>query len=125
MHSFTDAQYDELLQHCKEEGLFLVVSNPCFELWLLLHYSDQSEYDLEIIQTNKKIGKRTQTELYLKDKLGGSYNKARPKFALKHLDRIETAIKNASLYPTSVKVLKNAVGSNVGILLEFLQGKKD
>jgi len=123
MHSFQELQYDELLQKSKEEGFFLAISNPCFELWLLLHYSDLSEYDLQTIRTNRKIGNRTQTEQFLMEKLGGSYNKTRLKFSIRFLDRIETAIKNASKHTTSLDSLKHAIGSNVGILLELLQGK--
>ena len=123
-HSFQDYQYEELLQKCKEEGFFLAISNPCFELWLLLHYSDLSEYDLETILINKKIGRRTQTELFLMDKLGGSYSKTRLRFSSQFLNRIEAAIENASRYTTSVDSLKNTIGSNVGVLLEFLQGKE-
>lgn len=124
MHSFKDYQYDLLLSKCKEEGFFLAISNPCFELWLLMHYSDLSAYNLDTILTNKKIGHRTQTEIFLMDKLGGSYNKSRLKFSIQFLDRIEVAIENASKHTTSLVSLKNSIGTNVGGLIEYLQKKE-
>lgn len=47
--------------HCfKNENLRFCLSNPCFELWLLLHLEDISTYtekELESLATNKKISK--------------------------------------------------------------------
>lgn len=33
-------QYDEALQECRESGVGIARSNPCFEVWLILHYCD-------------------------------------------------------------------------------------
>ena len=30
----------QVLQHCKQKGYQVAISNPCFELWLLLHFED-------------------------------------------------------------------------------------
>jgi hypothetical protein len=34
----------EAVQQAKDNGIELVVSNPCVELWLLLHFTDQSAF---------------------------------------------------------------------------------
>lgn len=30
----------QVLRHCNQAGYYVALSNPCFELWLLLHFSD-------------------------------------------------------------------------------------
>ncbi len=75
-HSFSDSQYDELLEHEREGELKLYVSNPCFEFWLLLHFSDCKHLDQNMLIENAKgDNKRTLTENLLRDYLDGSYNK--------------------------------------------------
>ena len=32
--------FHEVLNHCQREGYRVALSNPCFELWLLLHFAD-------------------------------------------------------------------------------------
>ena len=34
------ANLRQVLQHCKQKGYQVAISNPCFELWLLLHYKN-------------------------------------------------------------------------------------
>jgi len=36
--NFKANQYDALLAACDKKGFSLHVSNPCFEIWLLMHY---------------------------------------------------------------------------------------
>jgi len=31
-------------QQARDNGIYLAISNPCFELWLLLHFSDQTAH---------------------------------------------------------------------------------
>ncbi|AEV29480.1 hypothetical protein SpiGrapes_1677 [Sphaerochaeta pleomorpha str. Grapes] len=121
LHSFIEPQYDELAKNCTDERILLCIANPCFELWLLMHYSDLTEYDQTILLENKKSGDRTQTELYLKDKLGGSYSKIRLQFNQRYKDRISTALVNAKKYATSIQELKGTIGTNGGFLVEELQ----
>lgn len=116
--SFSDSQYDKLVEAEENNEIKFIVSNPCFEFWLLLHYCDASEYDPNIIFENEKVGNRTQTELYLKEKLGGSYNKSRIQFNKNFRDKVKTAIINSKKYATESKQLKNKIGTKVGILIE-------
>jgi len=37
--SFTEEQCEYVCKKCKENNFELIVSNPCFELWLLLHFN--------------------------------------------------------------------------------------
>ena len=37
-------QLDAALEKAKQEDIMLAISNPCFELWLLLHFCDQHAF---------------------------------------------------------------------------------
>ena len=37
----THPNVTEAKQQARDNGIFLAVSNPCFELWILLHFQDQ------------------------------------------------------------------------------------
>ena len=51
--------FDKLVDDCKKENnFFLAMSNPCFEIWLILHLKDINEFDEEekrMIMANKRI----------------------------------------------------------------------
>lgn len=118
--SFKEFQFDAMLTLCKEAGFNLCITNPCFELWLLMHYSDLSEYDEKVLLENKKNGSRTQVERYLMDHLGGRYNKSRLQFRRSFKDRVSQAILHARVFPHNAHELKDAVGTGVGALIEKL-----
>src|SRR5690606_1617922 len=72
-----------IISACKRQSnMFVAVSNPCFEFWLLLHIKDISEYDekeLSLLLKNEKVSKKKN---YIDSKIGailGSYNKSNPK----------------------------------------------
>jgi len=73
----------EIAQHCHQKKYHLGLSNPCFELWLLLHWKDPatcSEEEWQNWKENAKINsKRTFLEEALKQATGG-YNKSNSKF---------------------------------------------
>ena len=73
----------EIVDACEKlKNMYVAVSNPCFELWLLLHIKDVSEYstnELNDIFENKKVSKnRNYIEKKIIDILG-TYNKSRLK----------------------------------------------
>lgn len=122
--SFSEAQYTQLLQADTNKEIRFCVSNPCFELWLLLHFSDCSEYSQNDIFENAKDGNRTYVEKCLMAKLGGSYNKARIHFEDNFKDKIRIAILNSKLYETSLTELKDKIGTNIGLLIEEMLDKE-
>lgn len=122
--SFSEAQYTQLLQADTNKEICFCVSNPCFEFWLLLHFSDCSEYSQNDIFENAKDGNRTYVEKCLMTKLGGSYNKARIHFEDNFKNKIRIAILNSKLYETSVTKLKDKIGTNIGLLIEEMLDKE-
>ena len=116
--SFTDSQFDVLLNAERDNEIKFCISNPCFEFWLLLHFSDCSEYDMNLLCNNEKEGNRTLVEKCLMEKLGGSYNKTRLKFSENYKGRIKLAIENAKKYSLSAEELKNNIGTTVALLID-------
>ena len=121
--SFTDLQYDVLLKAEKNGEIKFCITNPCFEFWLLLHFTDCTEYDKLFLVNNEKVGNRTYIEKCLMEKLGGSYSKTRLKFQDNYKDKIKIAIENAKKYSLITEDLKEKIGTTIGLLIEEMIDK--
>lgn len=118
--SFTEQQYDSVLQTCKERNFGFYPSNPCFEFWLLLHFVDVGQLDKNMLLENPLVNKRYRyTEYELRKRIKGykktSYN------ALPLVEKIDIALENENHFCENVELLKNEVGSNVGLLITELR----
>ncbi len=107
-----------LVQDCKKEkNFFLAVSNPCFEIWLILHLSplvDFSTEEQKKIFENKKISdKKHYIDQVLADCIGNNrgYNK-RPDPSI-FLPKIYDAIKNAQAISNSKEDYPVQIGTDV------------
>ena len=74
----------EIINLCEAvENMYVAVSNPCFEFWLLLHiykYEDLTEEEIENLVANKKVSnKRRYIDQFLGEKIGDGYNKSNPR----------------------------------------------
>ncbi len=115
-----DAQLSEIGQLCQQKEYALAVSNPCFELWLLLHLRSLDQYSPETLaefRANPKItANRTRLEMELLEILG-EYNKSNLK--LQHfLPYIEAAISRARELDNLDHRWPNDLGSRVYLLAE-------
>ena len=54
--------FDDLVAECKNEtNFYLAMSNPCFEIWLVLHFKNLTEFSEEeqaLILENAKVGNK-------------------------------------------------------------------
>lgn len=111
---------------CQQKNYLLAVSNPCFELWLLLHIKSLDEYSNDILnefRENKKTNNRSRLETELLDLLG-SYNKRKIDTG-KFFPTIELAIQRAkSLDRQPDHRWPNDLGSRVYRLVESIIGKR-
>jgi hypothetical protein len=58
----------EVVKRCRQKGISVALSNPCFELWLLLHFADfPAESRLTCVQIGELI--RAKTVTYNKTKV--------------------------------------------------------
>jgi hypothetical protein len=68
-----------IAQECNQKGYFLAISNPAFEIWLLLHLKNINDYSAdqkeELLLNWKEDTNRTRLEREI-IKLLGSYNKS-------------------------------------------------
>ena len=79
--NWPDKQLSDVATKCHQKDYSLAVSNPCFELWLLLHVKDLDEYGADMLkklESNHKVNQnRTVLENELSQILDG-YNKSNP-----------------------------------------------
>ena len=109
-------------QQCAQKKYHLAVSNPAFEIWLLLHvrgletYSDEEKEEFIL---NKKVNNRSRLEQELCNLLG-HYNKSNLDMSC-FSDRITTAIANSracDIRPDDR--WPNELGTRVYILAELI-----
>jgi hypothetical protein len=108
---------------CIQKNYGYAVSNPCFELWLLLHLKSLGEYPLATLQefrenkrTHPKHG-RTRLEIELISLLG-SYNKSNPDTS-KFIINVQIAIERTKALDVNMDHRwPNDLGSRVYLLAE-------
>lgn len=120
-HVDFEALYEDC---CKEGNFFMALSNPCFEIWLILHLrklSDISGEDkLKLMENARISNKHTFIDSYLSDCIGNSrgYNK-RPLPAI-FLPRVNDAIANAKELRIPEEKYPLGLGTDVYKLVEKL-----
>lgn len=92
------------------EKIGLAVSNPCFELWLLLHHADcrthLASYDAVLLRLRKHVPQYNKTELDFADYVSG----------------VDTAVIRAKdLHPDGTNYTRNP-STNVWRLVELIKG---
>lgn len=114
-----------IAQSCKQKGYFLALSNPCFELWLLLHIRDLEAYSAEeqkAIFENKRISQSNSSKKKLDKELSnllGGYSKSKYNFEdfKPHIpDAIERA-KNLDTSPEQ-RWIEEKLNTRVYLLVE-------
>jgi hypothetical protein len=63
----------QVIQAARQKGYFVAVSNPCFELWLLLHFTDDVS-EIRVDQEPRASCDRCEQRIR---QICGSYNKSR------------------------------------------------
>ena len=115
--------FDTLVQDCqKERNFFLAMSNPCFEIWLLLHFVEiqsLSDTEKQSIFMNKKISnKKNYIDQILSNYTGRGYNK-RPN-PLIFLPRTYVAIERAQSLDSDHFDYSKGLGTHVYKLIKKL-----
>ena len=106
--SYNETDYKELSQECVKQKIALYITNPAFEFWLMLHFSDCKHFSNDDIINLKYIDE-------LSDKI--DYNGKRFSFdKLKY--NIKDAIKNAESFCQELSGLEESVGTNLGLLMK-------
>lgn len=119
--SIPENQIDEAIKYSAEnKNHFLGFTNPCFELWLLLHILDISTQVPEEKVKIKSNDKVTKNYNYIGKKLSDFSSDAL--FRKKHInfnfyvDKVHIAIKNEMKIENEIVNMKDNLGSNIGQL---------
>lgn len=106
----------DIISECKKQSnMFVAVSNPCFEFWLLLHIKDLAEYNEEELDLILKNGKVSNKKNYVDTKIVeilGAYNKSNPKPEL-FLPTVDFAIAQAKQLDQNNNEYPKKLGSHV------------
>ena len=119
--SFVSTQYDGVINKANSYKITLIITNPCIEFWFLLHFDDAKSLD-----AFKLLKEDASTYLYdeLK-KFDPHYSKSMSSFMFdSYIKNKDIAIKHASSYSSSLKELKNKVGTNMPELLKLIDSMK-
>jgi len=115
--------FDKLAAGCRAEvNVFMAMSNPCFEIWLLLHLRDLSSFsedERNHMFENKRVSRsKTYTERVLGNLLEHGYNK-RPDPRV-FMPKVYKAITNAKTLNVRNEDYPKALGTHVYKLVEKL-----
>lgn len=123
--SFTESQFDDVLELARNVNIDLYITNPCFEFYLLLHLVSIEELDTDKILKNEKVGKKTYVEYLLNEKMkkldkkGKGYKKNKYN-ADYFIENFEYGYSNAQKLCCTNAELKNKIGSSVFLLVDKL-----
>ena len=98
-----------VLRECKQSGVSAALSNPCFELWLLLHFTNFPTAG------SSNCG---EVEQQIRDAVG-SYNKTRVFDLPIDIESVKRAIESAKANDPEGKILES-VGTHVYWILDSL-----
>lgn len=114
--NFSEQQYDNFLKMCKDYNYKVYVSNPTFELFLLMHDDKIFDIDKTAMLENRRV---SNSKRFLEVKLSEIFgcNKKNINFE-KFKGNIKKAINNEKQFEENLINLKHNLGSNVGTLLD-------
>ncbi len=116
--------FDELVEECKKEkNFYLAMSNPCFEIWLVLHLKEISEFtdeEQKLLFENSKVGRKNYIDIVLGQLQGDNrgYNKIpNPRI---FLPLTKTAVERAKLIDNLNQDYPKSLGTHLYKLIEKL-----
>lgn len=111
----------DIAQKCQQKGYFLALSNPKFELWLLLHLKNLTDYSANELTKlhDKKAGESKSTLDKELTKLLGNYTKTNYdiKKILPFMDKAIHQAKNLDINPED-RWIEDTLGTRVYLLVE-------
>jgi len=115
----------DFISRCNESGYLPFMTNPCFEMWLLLHFEEALHIDRKDLLSDRKEDGKRYTERMLDDILlrfdpDAGYDKTCLDFG-RFMHRIDDAIYNEKMFCHDIKCIRSEVGSNIGSLMEMMR----
>lgn len=119
----TQDQLLDCFSRAAQSGYHIALTNPTFELWLLLHIADLSNYSKEVLFENRKSGSRRFLDKEISDLLDGYNVKKRSLKPFMDRAKIERAIEQEQLICHNFPAILDNLGSNVGKLMSKILSK--
>lgn len=123
-----EGMLSRIAKYCQQEKhLSFCLSNPCFELWLLLHLEDVREMDEETLEKLEKNPKVTKELTWLKQRLRqrlGSYSESNYDAGrlLRDVEKAMTIAKELDVNPADR--WPQSVGTRVYLLMQSIMDRK-
>jgi len=116
--NFSEEQLDEFIKECDDHEYNVCLSNPTFELFLIMHDNRVLNLDrTEMLENRRQSRSKRFLEIKLSEFFG--CNKKNLNFE-KFKHNIKMAIENEKQFCEDLTNLKNELGSNVGKFLDSI-----
>lgn len=115
---------------CNKHGIKIILSNPNFELWLLMHFPNIEQYPAEMLLENKKnlrhqiFADASKNKKYLEilvAKNAEGYSKGSKIKFDRFLSLVDVAVEQAKFFCEDSEHLINELGTSVGRLIEEMR----
>lgn len=125
-----DKKLSDIFQLCEKHGIRIVMSNPNFELWLLMHFPGIQQYDEGMLLKNKKnlrhqlFPKASVSKKYLEilvSKKAEGYTKGCKLQFEKYMYSVDLAVEQAKVYCEDSKEIVHELGTAVGLLIQDMR----
>lgn len=103
-----------LLQQCRQKGIQVALSNPCFELWLLLHFAD---FPPEDVLTCNEVTNRLRAA-------AGGYDKTKVYNLQLDDEQVLAAVKRAADKHPSLEEIPKQLQTAVHLIIQSLITKQ-
>lgn len=123
-------ELDHIFALCKRNGIRIVMSNPNFELWLLMHFPGIGRYDRGMLLENKKnlrhqlfddaSTKKKYLEILVAKNANG-YSKGSKLKEERFLPYIDIAVEQAGLFCENSEELVKELGTAIGRLIRDMR----
>lgn len=121
---------EQIYDLCKKHNISVILSNPNFELWLLMHFPGIEQYDRERLLTNRKnlrgelFPEASKEKRYLEilvSKKAKGYSKGKKIRFERFFPGIELAIEQAGLFCEDARMLSTELGTAMGALIRRMK----
>lgn len=121
---------EEIFELCDKHGIKVVLSNPNFELWLLMHFPNIKQYPAQMLLENRKnlrhqlFEDASTQKKYLEilvSRNAEGYTKGHSINFEKFLPLVNNAVQQASFYCEEPRQLTDELGTSVGRLIEEMR----
>lgn len=125
-----EIELQNIYRLCNNNGIKIVISNPNFELWLLMHFPDIEQYGADNLLQNKKnlrhqlfqdasVNKKY-LEILLSKNADGYTKGSKLKFE-RFINSVDMAVEQAKIYCEDSERLVNELGTAVGRLIQEMK----